>query len=133
MYYLEAQRDSVRDFLQCRTIGVPIAHSRLLGFHVVRSTRPVTLLITKFVLEKQYSRPREDTHKAKHTNYPHSWGPPVQCQPYAPRTKLDVFHRLSLGIPLTTSLKANNIFSGTRVSNIYVLSRWCVFFLRRAV
>ncbi len=39
-YYLEAQRDSVRDFLQCRTIGVPIAHSRLLGFHVVRSTRP---------------------------------------------------------------------------------------------
>ncbi len=30
-YYMEAARDSVRDFLKCRTIGACIAHSRLLG------------------------------------------------------------------------------------------------------
>ena len=87
-YYLEAQRDSVRDFLQCRTIGVPIAHSRLLGFHVVRSTRPCTLLVTKFVVEKQYARPREENHKAKWALYPHPTHYLPKTQQYFFRTVL---------------------------------------------
>jgi hypothetical protein len=70
-YYLETQRDSVKNFLKCRTIGVCIAHSRLLGFHVVRSTRPCILAVTVFVPERQYVRPREDSHKAKWPLYPY--------------------------------------------------------------
>jgi hypothetical protein len=70
-YYLETQKDSVKDFLKCRAIGVCIAHSRLLGFHVVRSTRPCTQAVTIFVQERQYCRPREDSHIAKWPLYPH--------------------------------------------------------------
>eukprot|EP00973_Karenia_brevis_P033417 4608663-Karenia_brevis.AAC.1 len=39
-YYLETQRDGVRDFIKARTIGLCMAHNRLLGYRVVRSTRP---------------------------------------------------------------------------------------------
>ena len=70
-YQLETTRDSVRDFLQCRTIGVCICQSRLLGFHVVRSTRPVTTVFTHFVQPKEYSKPRDDRHKTKYPDYPH--------------------------------------------------------------
>ena len=70
-YQMETQTDSVRDFLQCRTIGVCIAHSRLLGFHVVRSTRPCILLFTDFVQPTAYCRLRDDRHKAKYPDYPH--------------------------------------------------------------
>ncbi len=70
-FYLEVTRDSVRNFLQCRTIGVCIAHSRLLGFHVVRSTRPCILAMTSFVQPREYCCPRDDSHTAKWPAYPH--------------------------------------------------------------
>jgi len=38
---------------------------------VVRSTRPCILVVTHFVQERQYCRPREDKHKAKWPLYPH--------------------------------------------------------------
>lgn len=53
----------------------PIAHATRLarscrGFHVVRSTRPCILVITNFVQDRQYCRPRDDSHKAKWPDYP---------------------------------------------------------------
>ena len=68
---METQRDSVRDFLQCRTIGVCIAHARLLGFHVVRSTRPCSLLFTNLMQPKEFCAPRDERHLAKFPTYPH--------------------------------------------------------------
>ncbi len=38
---------------------------------MVRSTRPCILLVTAFVQERQFCRPREDKHKAKWPLYPH--------------------------------------------------------------
>ena len=61
----------MRDFLQCRTIGVCICQSRLLGFHVVRSTRPVTMVFTHFIQPKEFSKPRDDRHKTRYPDYPH--------------------------------------------------------------
>ncbi len=38
---------------------------------MVRSTRPCILVVTSFVQERQFCRPREDKHKAKWPLYPH--------------------------------------------------------------
>ena len=70
-YYLEGARDSVKEFLKCRTIGACIVVSRLLGFHVVRSTRPCTFVSPQFVLAREFCCPRDDAHIAKHPDYPH--------------------------------------------------------------
>ena len=51
-YFLETERDGVKDFLKCRTVGLCMAHNRLLNFHVVRSTRPVQFTPTSFVPDK---------------------------------------------------------------------------------
>ena len=69
-YKLETTHNSVRDFLDCRTIGLPICVSRLQGYHVVRSTHPCVLACTKFVREKEWCMPRDDGHKAKYPEYP---------------------------------------------------------------
>ena len=42
-----------------------IAYSRLLGFRVVRSTRPCTLALSTFVQPLEYCRPRQKNHLAK--------------------------------------------------------------------
>ena len=42
-FYMETtgcEANPVKRFLQCRHVGMPMCHSRMLGFHVVRSTVP---------------------------------------------------------------------------------------------
>ena len=57
-YQLETSRDSVRDFLQRRTIGVPIALSRLLEFEIqARGTPHLHIL-------RQHMIPDEDVRTA---------------------------------------------------------------------
>ncbi len=41
--------DAAKRFLQCRTVGLPLAMFRQIGAHVVRSTRPVVNFATQFV------------------------------------------------------------------------------------
>ena len=69
-YYLETERDGVKDFLKCRTVGLCMAHNRLLNFHVVRSTRPVQFMPSTFVPGRNSRTSRDVTHKANVPDYP---------------------------------------------------------------
>ena len=69
-YYLETERAGLRHFLKCRTFGLCMAHNRLLGFHVVRSTRPVVWTPTEFVPERSSRTPRSDWHIEQQPQYP---------------------------------------------------------------
>jgi hypothetical protein len=48
-YFVETEKDSVKFFLKARTVGLCMAYNRLMGFRVVRSTRPVKFLHTQFL------------------------------------------------------------------------------------
>ena len=69
-FYMEGCSDSVKSFLKCRTVGVCITHNRLLGFHIVRSTRPCNLIMSSFVTPREYCCPRPESHKARWPTYP---------------------------------------------------------------
>ena len=69
-YYLDTERDGLRNFLQCRTLGVCVAHNRLLGFHVVRSTRPVIWIPTEFIPDRGSRTPRPPGHLKDKPDYP---------------------------------------------------------------
>ena len=69
-YYLEGDRSGVREFLKCRTVGLCMTHNRLLNFHVVRSTKPVTYTPGDFVAPRGIRIPREQSHLTKHPDYP---------------------------------------------------------------
>ena len=69
-YYLETERNGLRNFLKCRTFGLCMAHNRLLGFHVVRSTRPVIWTPPAFIPERTSRTPRPDWHIEQKPDYP---------------------------------------------------------------
>ena len=69
-FFLETQRSGVKDFLKCRTIGLCMAHNRLLNFHVVRNTRPVQFTPGDFVPEKGSKTTRDPSHVLKNPLYP---------------------------------------------------------------
>ena len=69
-YYLETQRDELRDFIKARTVGLCMAHNRLLGFRVVRNTRPVQFTPTEFVPQREKRTPRHDDHVKRVIAYP---------------------------------------------------------------
>lgn len=75
-YYMETQRDgtqqvnTVKDFLKCRTVGMCMAHNRLLSFRVVRSTRPVQYTPTTFIPMREHRTPREAQHIQRVLDYP---------------------------------------------------------------
>ena len=69
-YYLETLKDAVRAWLQCRTFGICMCHNRLLGFHVVRSTRPVCWTATEFIPERPSRTPRPAWHIEQNPDYP---------------------------------------------------------------
>ena len=69
-YHLETEHDGVKDFLKCRTVGLCMSHNRLLGFHVVRSTRPVQFIPASFLPNKDRRTPREPSHVADNPDYP---------------------------------------------------------------
>ena len=69
-YRMETEKDSVKFFLKARTVGLCMAYNRLLGFRVVRSTRPVKFLHTEFVPANTGRTERTQEHKEKYPNYP---------------------------------------------------------------
>ena len=69
-YYLETQRGSVRDFIKARTVGMCMAHNRLLGYRVVRNTRPVQYTPTEFIPARESCTPREPEHIERLPGYP---------------------------------------------------------------
>ena len=69
-YYLETERDGIKDFLKCRTVGVCMAQNRLLNFHVVRSTKPVLFTPSRFVPEKDCRTERDPLHIQNNPDYP---------------------------------------------------------------
>ena len=72
-YYLETEHQGgLRPFLKCRTFGLCMAHNRLLGFHVVRATRPVVWTPGEFVPERSSRTPRTPLHMERHPEYPDS-------------------------------------------------------------
>ena len=56
--------------LRSRTVGVCMAMNRLLGFHVVRSTKPVQNILGIFVGKPEFRNRRDPTHVTKHPEYP---------------------------------------------------------------
>ena len=79
-FFLETHTEGVRDLphnsvkklLQCRTVGLCAAHNRILGYRVVRCTRPVIWTPTSFVQPRDQSTPRSPAHLASRPDYPHS-------------------------------------------------------------
>ena len=70
-YCLETERkDGLKDFLKCRTVGLCMAHNRLMNNHVVRSTRPVHYISPEFVPPRENRTPREPEHLEKFPDYP---------------------------------------------------------------
>ena len=57
-------------WLKARTVGVCMTFNRLLGFHVVRSTRPCVFIPACFLGQKAYRNPRDPAHIEKHPSYP---------------------------------------------------------------
>jgi len=69
-FYLETERDGVKDFLKARTVGLCMAHNRLLNFHVVRSTRPVVFTPAAFVPTARTHSRRDVDHMKQNPGYP---------------------------------------------------------------
>ena len=69
-YYMETEKNGLKDWLKCRTVGLCMAFNRLLNFHVVRSTRPCQFTPACFVGKKEYRNPREPSHLRRCPDYP---------------------------------------------------------------
>ena len=69
-YFLETVADGLKNWLKARTVGVCMAFSRLLAFHVVRSTRPCVFVPACFIGKKAYRNLREAGHVQKCAEYP---------------------------------------------------------------
>ena len=69
-YYLETSSNGLKNFLKCRTVGLCMTHNRLLGCHVVRSTKPVHYIFPVFISPRDRRMPRDEKHLAKHPHYP---------------------------------------------------------------
>lgn len=69
-YYLETSRGGVRDFIKCRTVGLCMAHNRLLSYRVVRNTRPVVYTPADFVPLRENRTPRDPEHLERQLAYP---------------------------------------------------------------
>ena len=63
-------RDGVKDWLRARTVGLCMAHNRLMGFQVVKSTRPVLFTHCTFVPPRDKRSQREEEHRRKYPDYP---------------------------------------------------------------
>ena len=67
---MESEKNGVRFWLKARTIGLCAAFNRLLGYHPVRSTKPVVFLSSMFIKDSEHSNKRSDQHLAKCPDYP---------------------------------------------------------------
>ena len=69
-YFMESEKNGVKFWLKARTIGLCAAFNRLLGYHPVRSTKPVVFLSSMFIKDNEHSNKRSDQHLAKCPDYP---------------------------------------------------------------
>ena len=67
---MESERNGVKSWLKARTIGLCACFNRLLGYHPVRSTRPVVFFSSMFIRDNEHSNKRTDYHLAKYPEYP---------------------------------------------------------------
>ena len=67
---MESEKNGVRFWLKARTVGLCAAFNRLLGYHPVRSTKPVVFLSSMFIKDNEHSNKRSDQHLAKCPDYP---------------------------------------------------------------
>ena len=58
------------DFIKARTVGLCMAHNRLLGYRVVRNTRPVQYTPAEFIPARESRTPREPEHLERVPAYP---------------------------------------------------------------
>ena len=66
-YFLETEKNGLKDWLKARTVGLCMAFNRILHFH---STRPVQWQPAEFVPKKDSCVPRGPSHISKKTDYP---------------------------------------------------------------
>ena len=69
-YYLENVRDGVKDWLKARTVGLCVAFNKILGFQVVKSTRPVLFTHCDFLPPRSHRGCRDTRHQQRCPNYP---------------------------------------------------------------
>ena len=74
-YFLETmtpggEANPVKRFLQSRNVGACMACKRLMGWHIIRSTKDVRFLFTKFVILDKDRIPRSEEHIVKAVGYP---------------------------------------------------------------
>ena len=69
-YFLETEKNGLKDWLKARTVGLCMAFNRILHFHVVRSTRPVQWQPAEFVPKKDSCVPRDPSHITNNPDYP---------------------------------------------------------------
>ena len=69
-YHLETESNAVKDWIRCRTVGLPMVFNNLLGFHNVRSTRPAEYLPTTFVPAEDSRQLRDPSHLQKYPDFP---------------------------------------------------------------
>ena len=67
---MESEKNGVKSWLKARTIGLCACFNRLLGYHPVRSTRPVIFFSSMFIRDNEHSNKRTDYHLAKSPEYP---------------------------------------------------------------
>ena len=69
-YFMATERNSVKDFLKCRNLGLCMVQNRLLNFHLVRSTQPVQFTPGEFIPSPDSRTPREANHQQRYPDYP---------------------------------------------------------------
>ena len=67
---LEVSKNSLKDWLKSRTVGLCMAFNRMMNFHVVRGTRPCQFTPACFIGKKEYRNLRDPGHMQKHPDYP---------------------------------------------------------------
>ena len=65
-----AENNPTKRFLETRMCGACMAINRLLGFHVVRCTRPVEYIWPQFTPEPGRNIPRTPEHRSRNQDYP---------------------------------------------------------------
>ena len=73
-YYLQTrtpggEANPVKRFLQARNVGLCMACSRLLGYRLVRSTRPTQFLFPQFTVARENRIQRTDEHRRTQPRY----------------------------------------------------------------
>ena len=69
-FFMESEKNGVKCWLKARTVGLCATFNRLLNYHCVRSTKPVTFLSSEFVRETVHSSIRAEGHLKKFPEYP---------------------------------------------------------------